>query len=118
MSIVQSTHEVKGQKVKINIELDKVVVTESPYGPTRGISSAEKVVEAARDYFGEAVELAKNCASSLAANLQSLGKTSRPNEIQVQLAIKIDAEAGAVLTKLGAEAQLQVTMKWTAKETK
>ena len=41
----------------------------------------------------------------------------KPNEFEVQLAIKLNSEVGAALTKFGAEAQMQVTMKWTLKET-
>jgi hypothetical protein len=40
----------------------------------------------------------------------------KPNEFEVQLAIKLNSEVGAALTKLGGEAQMQVTMKWTLKE--
>src|SRR5262245_48918991 len=114
MPIIQSTHKINGEKVIINIEMDKAQAPETPYADTRQIT--EKVIKAAQDYFAEGLSLARNCASSMAETLNSMGDNVRPDEIEAQLSIKLDAEAGAVLTKLGAEAQLQVKMKWTTKK--
>ncbi len=41
---------------------------------------------------------------------------ARPSEFEVQLAIKLDSQVGAILAKASAEAQLQVTMKWVKSE--
>lgn len=114
MSIVGTEHEIDGQKVRINIEMEASLSSETPYDEARG--AKEKVIESARDYFADGMAMARNCAVSMAENMRTLGKSVRPDEMELQLAIKLDAEAGAVLTKLGAEAQLQVTLKWTAKE--
>ena len=110
MPIVGTLHEVEGQKVQINIEMDAPSV-KTPYGATRG--AKEAVMEQTRDYFSEGMALARHCAASMVESLQSLSGKARPNEVSLELAIKLDAEAGAVLTKIGAEAQLQVTLKWT-----
>jgi len=114
MPIIPSTHSINGEKVIINIEMDKAPAPEKVYTDTREIT--EKVIKAAHDYFAEELSLARNCASSMAETLNSMGENVRPDEIEAQLSIKLDAEAGAVLTKLGAEAQLQVKMKWTTKK--
>jgi hypothetical protein len=114
MPIIQSTHLINGEQVIINIEMDKAPAPETPYTDTRQIT--EKVIKAAQDYFAEGLSLARNCASSMAETLNSMGENVRPDEIEAQLSIKLDAVAGAVLTKLGAEAQLQVKMKWTTKK--
>ena len=36
----------------------------------------------------------------------------RPDSYEIQVAIRFDVEAGAVVTKIGAGAQMQVTMRW------
>jgi hypothetical protein len=52
----------------------------------------------------------------VADTIADLDQKIRPDEFELQIAIKLDAEAGAVLTKVGAGAQLQVAMKWTRQE--
>jgi hypothetical protein len=73
---------------------------------------AQKVVTLARDLFGEGVELARSCAARVARGLTNLPDAMRPDEFELQLAIKLDAEVGAVITKAHAGAQLQVSMRW------
>ena len=46
-----------------------------------------------------------------------MGDQIKPNEFEIQLGITLDSEAGVpMLAKAGAEAQMQVTMKWTLKK--
>jgi hypothetical protein len=118
MPIVATKHEFNGQPVQINIEMDKASwLQDDPYREVRG-GPVERVVESARDAFGEGMNLVRYCAASMVETLEALGKAARPDEVELQLAVKLDAEAGAVLTKLGAEAQLEVTLKWTTSEKK
>lgn len=49
---------------------------------------AEKVVTLARDVFGEGVELARSCAARVARGLTGLPDTMKPDEFELQLAIK------------------------------
>jgi hypothetical protein len=116
MPIVQSTHQVNGEQIKINIEMDRApaalgAAPQDPYGATRAVT--DKVLESAHDYFSDGMLLARTCAASVVESLGQLGEKVRPQEFEVKLAIKLDAEAGAVLAKVGAEAQLEVTLKWT-----
>jgi hypothetical protein len=39
----------------------------------------------------------------------------RPDEVQVTFGIKFDAQAGAILTKVGVEASIQVQLTWKPK---
>jgi hypothetical protein len=79
---------------------------------TRG-TPAERVVAIARDVYADGLDLARRCAEQAAVRFESLAGSARPDEIEVQLAIKLDASLGAVLVQTGAEAQLQVTFRWT-----
>ena len=58
------------------------------------------------------MELARTCASQMVENINKVREDHRPDEFQIQLAIKLDAQVGAILAKAGAGAQLQVTMTW------
>ncbi|MGH8498781.1 MAG: CU044_2847 family protein [Methylococcales bacterium] len=44
--------------------------------------------------------------------IERLDAVQKPEELEVQLAIKLGSEAGAFLVSLSGEAQMQVTMKW------
>ena len=52
-------------------------------------------------------------AGQAARGLSDLGEGLKPDEVELQLSIRLDAELGAILVKSGAEAQLQVTFRWT-----
>ncbi|MET7486561.1 CU044_2847 family protein [Streptomyces sp. NPDC005538] len=75
--------------------------------------AAERVLTVARDVYGDGLELARRCARQAAGRLHDLGEGLTPDEVELQLSIKLDAELGAFLVKSGAEAQLQVTFRWT-----
>ncbi|WP_326720702.1 MULTISPECIES: CU044_2847 family protein [unclassified Streptomyces] len=73
--------------------------------------SARRVVEVARDAYGDGLDLARRCAAQAVVRFGELDEHLRPDEIELQLSIKVDAGVAA-LVKSGAEAQLQITFKW------
>lgn len=73
------------------------------YGPTRGATS---------DAFQKSMELIRHCAEQVADTVGKIRDKARPDEVEVQLGIKIDAKAGAFIARAGTEAQLQVRLKW------
>ncbi len=111
MPIIQSTHKVNDQEIEINIEVDKVPEPDSPYKDLRD-SKTEKIIKATRDIFDDGMELARSCAACAVDSFNKIGQEIRPDEFEIQLAIKLDAEVGAILAKMGTEAQMQVRMKW------
>lgn len=70
-----------------------------------------RVVRVARDAYTDGLDLARRCAAQAVARFAELGEDARPDEIEMQLAIKVDAGVAA-LVRSGAEAQLQVTLRW------
>lgn len=78
---------------------------------TRGTPAA-RVIEVARDVYGDGLDLARRCAEQAASRFSGMAEAVRPDEIEVQLAIKLDASLGAVVVQTAAEAQLQVTFRW------
>ncbi|MGW3411967.1 CU044_2847 family protein [Streptomyces sp. NPDC000888] len=73
--------------------------------------SGRRVVEVARDVYGDGLDLARRCAAQAVRRFGELEEHLRPDEIELQLSIKVDAGVAA-LVKSGAEAQLQITFKW------
>ncbi|NER93242.1 MAG: hypothetical protein F6J86_05290 [Symploca sp. SIO1B1] len=118
MPIIKSTSEVDGEQVDIYIEVDQVPeVSDSGdiYQNARE-NTAQKSIKAMGDAFGEGLALSRKCAAQVVNSVNQMHDTVKPNEFEVQLAIKLSTEAGAILTKFGGEAQMQVTMKWKLKE--
>ncbi|MEU0436590.1 CU044_2847 family protein [Streptomyces sp. NPDC006290] len=75
--------------------------------------AARRVVEVARDVYTDGLDLARRCAAQAVRRFEDLDASLRPDEIEMQLSIKVDAGVAA-LVKSGAEAQLQITFRWQA----
>jgi hypothetical protein len=73
--------------------------------------AGQRVVRVARDVYAEGVDLARRCAAQAVRRFRDLPDGLRPDEIEMQLAIRIDAGV-ATLVRSGAEAQLQLTLRW------
>jgi hypothetical protein len=116
MPVVKDTIVNKeGEEVAIYIEVDQL--PQQPrtyYGDLR--DQGKEVVAAANDVFSKGMSLIQTCAEQVVTTIQKVDHTVRPTEFEIQLAIKLDSEVGAILAKASAEAQLQVTMRWTKKD--
>lgn len=122
MPVVQNTiKNDEGQEVTIYIEVDEKKAsilsdskgTTRSYDPYTDTRSLPKQVQTA---FESATELIHTCAERIAHSIQTVPPQIRPKECEVQFAVKVDAELGAILAKSSMEAQLQVTLKWVDKE--
>lgn len=112
MAVIRSTEVLGDQEVAILIEVDDApAVPGGVYGETRG-ERIEKVVQGTKDVYEAGLELVRTCASQTVQGIEKLRRDARPDELQLALAIKLDAEAGAILAKSKAGAQMQVTMTW------
>lgn len=73
--------------------------------------STRRVVQVAHDAYTEGLDLARRCAAQAVRRFGEMAEDLRPDEIEMQLAIKVDAGVVA-LVRSGAEAQLQITFRW------
>ncbi|MEU6534447.1 CU044_2847 family protein [Streptomyces sp. NPDC047000] len=116
MVIVMGSAE-DGMDGPIYVEVDTGSAEDGLDGVFDGIGTrgnpAARVLDATRHVYEDGLELARRCATRAAIRLGDLGEGLKPDEVELQLSIKFDAELGAVLAKSGAEAQLQVTFRWT-----
>ncbi len=96
----------RGQEAVIYIEVDKSLAEHDPYARTRG---APKQVKAA---FEGAMPLLRTCTEHIAVTVRTMPDTMRPDCFEVQFAIKIDTELGAVIARTSTEAQLKVCLIW------
>ncbi len=108
-----------GSLVPIYLEVDSLDTLDAP-DPTSvydeeetRTDAAKKVLAVAGDVFSDGVDLVRDCAAKVAHGLAHLpGGVRKPDELEVRLAIKVDATFGAVLAKLSPGALMEVTMRW------
>ncbi len=111
--LIETKQVVDGEEIKMVINVNnESLKPDSPYDDLRDASTLKKPLETAKDLFGDAINLARNCAISTVSSIQKFDHAIAPDEFELQVAISIDAEVGAVLTKIGGDAQLQITMTW------
>jgi hypothetical protein len=78
----------------------------------RGVAD---VIQDASQSLEHAMELLSPAAQMIVEKL----KSAAPSEVAVEFGVKLQAEAGIVITKAGSEAHFQITMKWkSAKSSK
>lgn len=122
MAIAKSISKIGDEEVIIYIEVDddfkpleKEKDNDDLLGKTR--SQGSKVIQATGDLFGDGLALTRTCAAKVIESVKQMGEETKPSELQIQLGITLDSEAGVpMLAKAGVNAQMQVTMKWTLKE--
>lgn len=112
MPVIRKTETIDGEEITIYVEVDQLPAAASPYDDLRSGDVANKAVEAVVDTFGDAMQLVRSCAVKAVSGIKSINEASRPDEFELKLAIKLDSEIGAVIAKVSAGAQLEVTMKW------
>jgi hypothetical protein len=119
MPIARSeTVQSNGEVVPIYFEvdaLDALHVDPTSIYSTRETreNAAQKVITVVGDVFSESIQLIRDCAEKVAHGLaQPPGGPHQPHEVELQLAIKVDATLGVVLAKISPGALMQVTLRW------
>ncbi|MBC6461073.1 CU044_2847 family protein [Actinomadura sp. HBU206391] len=86
------------------------------YGDEATRNVREKVVRLARPLFTEALDLVNSCAAEVKQRLDGMADGIRPDEFEMQFAVKLDAKLGAAIVESTSGAQLQVVLRWKAQE--
>jgi Trypsin-co-occurring domain 1 len=113
--IIRETLHKEGEDFEIQIEVDEVspraLERREDYGSMRG----DRVPLVERP-FEKGMELIRACAEQVSATIHRVSEAARPSEIEVELGIKFDSEVGALISRTGVEAHLQVTLKWSRRQ--
>jgi hypothetical protein len=108
MPIVRDTIQKDGQQVEIYIEVEEAAGAGDDF-----LDNSHRVINTAREMFASGMNLIQTCAEQVWETIERVEQNMRPSECEVQLSIKLDTQVGAILVNTGAEAQLQVTLKWS-----
>lgn len=98
-----------GNGEKILVEVENVASEElKPVAKDPGEIAAEAGIS-----FAKALDNLKPMIQSVKEKVNSM--TDRADEVEVKFSVKLNAEVGAVLTKVGGEANYEITLKWVNK---
>ena len=75
---------------------------------------SDELAAKASQTFEHALDRVRPVADAVLTRLKGLA--SRPDEVEVSFGLKLSTEAGAILASAGAEANLQVKLKWVRGE--
>lgn len=74
------------------------------------------VLEKAEDAFDRTREVVVNIAKGMVSAIKSLDQQVIPDEFAMEFAIKLSGEGNIVVSKVGAEANFKITMKYIHKK--
>ena len=100
----------EGSSVRIEVE--------DTSKPTTGFahrSAATNVSgDNAQEAYQQVLQTIRSCANGIIGTIQDL--QTQPNTVAVDFAIKVDAEAGAMVAKTREDAQFRVSLSWKQAE--
>lgn len=119
-TIIKDTEGANGQTMEILIEVDQAPdVEDDYYENTRDLrDQARKAIAAVDGVFGDGLRLARRCAHRVAGTLTTMEEAVQPDELDIQFAIKLDSEVGAVIVNASAGGHIQISMKWKKADVK
>lgn len=84
------------------------------FPPTAGLKDVSSKPEALAQRSAAALDSAMDAIRSMAARINSTTGTltQRPSAVEVEFGIKLDAAAGALIARTGAEAHIVVKLTW------
>jgi hypothetical protein len=92
------------------IKIEVASASKGGAGFTRPTAPVNVSHEGVKDAYDQALNTVRICANGMIETLQSLD--TRPSAASVDFAIKIDAEAGAMIAKSLGEAHFKIALSW------
>jgi hypothetical protein len=74
------------------------------------VSRVGDVIESATDSFAAALSHVRTAASIALASFREM--EADPDQVEIEFGVKLNAEAGAIVAKTGAEGHLRVALRW------
>lgn len=104
--------EVQMNYIETNIDGEMILVEVSlGYGSANtSVGKQDEVAERAMDAFGKAKKVIHSVAQNLLETAQNVDRQIAPDEFQIEFAISFTMSGQVILAKVGAEANLKVTM--------
>lgn len=90
------------------------------FGPAPGVRGVAITRQDLAEKSKQAVDIAMATMQSMAHKavdtIKKIKVSERPQKVELEFGLKLDAEAGALVAKAGTEAAIKVTLTWEHKE--
>ena len=96
------------ENATLRVEIFEQVALEARPASRRGDASGDTVLSAAKGKFEEALDSIVTLGKAAKARVDQV----RPDKSELTFGLKFTGQAGALIAKTGAEAQLQVKLTW------
>ena len=95
-----------------------ILVDFAPAPGVRGVAriSKEDLVEKSKIAVDVAMSTMQSMANKAVAAIKKIKVSERPDKVELEFGLTLDAEAGALVAKVGTEAAIKVTMSWEKKK--
>ena len=88
------------------------------FGPGRGLQqvsrSPEDLAAKSAEVLNKAMSTIHNTAQRVMATIREIDISDRPAQVEVEFGLTLDADAGALIAHVGAEASFTVKLIWKA----
>jgi Trypsin-co-occurring domain 1 len=91
----------------VDLDPGQIERTLGPFQNTR-----DRLAKLPEDLFDEGLRLVRSCARRTSAAMGAMMVDEAPDEVELQISVKLDAEFGAYITKASAATELQVVLRW------
>ena len=99
-------------------EQEEIILVDFEMLGVRSIArfSPEDLVEKSKAAIETAMFTMRLMAARAVETIKKIKVSERPDKVEMEFGLKLDAEAGALVAKAGAEAAIKVTMTWENKK--
>jgi hypothetical protein len=97
---------------------EEIILVDFEMSGVRGVArfSTEDLVERSKAAVETAMFTMRLMAARAVETIKKIKVSERPDKVEMEFGLKLDAEAGALVAKAGAEAAIKVTMTWENKK--
>ena len=81
-------------------------------GGTLGVGQLEDLTDRSQRALNSAMHAIQDMSRRITATIKSLPTIERPTTVELEFGLKLDAEAGALIARAGAEASFTVKLIW------
>lgn len=92
--------------MSIYLETDQIDESDDLLDPVTG----NRVIQRTKAFLAETFEQIKEFSSGISESIDRMD--FRPDELEVEFAVKFSADAGIIISSVGTEANITVKMKW------
>jgi glucosamine 6-phosphate synthetase-like amidotransferase/phosphosugar isomerase protein len=96
------------------IRIEVADTSKAGVGFSRSATATQISTEETKDAYDQLLTTIRHCANGVIETLQNL--EALPNSASIDFAVKIDAEAGAMVAKSREDAQFRVSLSWKQAE--